>query len=129
MFEPLPATILVVDPARPVREALKLHLGAAGYEVVTAKDAVEAGRLVLENPPALLITDVGMPYLSGVELVTALRSDATLPTIPVVFLSAGEPSVEERRLRPIAWVKKPVDPQRVLDIAALHIADPAALAF
>src|ERR1041384_5489829 len=53
----MPATILVVDDDANVRELLKLHLSAAGYEVHVAADAIAAGYLVLRSPPDPLACD------------------------------------------------------------------------
>lgn len=53
------------DPG--MREMLRVHLCNAGYFVSMAEDAVVAGRLMLTMPPDLLIIDVEMPYLDGIE--------------------------------------------------------------
>ena len=86
----MPATILVVDDDANVRELLKLHLGAAGYEVHVAADAIAAGYLVLRSPPDLLICDVNMPHMDGFEFVSALKADTTIPHFPVIFLTTFE---------------------------------------
>jgi two-component system chemotaxis response regulator CheY len=114
--------ILVVDDAKFDRELLKLHLGNAGYEVLMAEDAVVAGKLVLLEAPDLIITDVNMPYMSGIEFITALRADRTIPDIPVVFLTSQEEIVQEtKRLRAAAYLKKPVQLDRLLQIVAFHV--------
>lgn len=115
--------ILVVDDARSVRELLRLHLSGAGYEVVVAEDAIEAGRAVLAKAPDLIITDVNMPYMDGIEFVAALRADRTLPYIPVIFLTSRDDVDEHARsLRAVAYFKKPVDAPRLLQAVALHVA-------
>lgn len=121
MFEARPK-ILVVDDARYVRELLKLHLENAGYDALVAEDAVVAGRLVLEDPPALIITDVEMPYMNGIEFVDVLRADQTLPHIPVVFLTSRDDAAQEaRHLGAAAYLRKPVNIERLLDIVGLHV--------
>src|SRR4051794_28613397 len=80
--------ILIVDDDECMRELLQLHLRLAGYEVAAAEDAVVAGRMVLASPPDLLVVDVEMPYMSGVEFVATLVADQTVPHIPVIFLTA-----------------------------------------
>lgn len=84
------ADILVVEDEEDTRALISRLLLAAGYEVRTAEDAVEAGYKVLERAPDLIITDIKMPYMSGVEFVAALRSDGSLPKIPVIYLTALE---------------------------------------
>ncbi len=75
------ARILVVDDARATRELVRLHLTNAGYEVKTAEDAIVAGRQALEKPPHLIITDIDLPYMSGLQFVAALRDDPAVADI------------------------------------------------
>src|SRR5882672_1734518 len=84
------ASILVVDDDESIRELLRLHLSAAGYEVHVAADAIAAGHLVLRSPPDLIISDISMPYMNGFEFVEALKADQSLPYIPVIFLTSME---------------------------------------
>jgi two-component system chemotaxis response regulator CheY len=115
--------ILVVDDARSIRELLRIHLSNAGYEVLLAQDAMEAARMVLAEPPDLIITDIAMPYMDGVEFVSALRADRTLPFIPVVFLTSREDVDEHARLlRAAAYFTKPVDAEKLLKVVELHTA-------
>lgn len=113
--------ILVVDDSRCVRELLQLHFRGAGYEVFGAEDAVVAGKLIVERLPDLLIVDVNMPYMSGVELVGAMRADPEVRDIPVIFLSSREDVAHEgHRLGAVACLTKPVAADRLLEVAALH---------
>ena len=116
------ARILVVDDAEYSRELLRVHLTNAGYQVETAEDAIAAGKRVLQEPPHLIITDVHMPFMSGIEFVSALRQDEEVAHIPVIFLSASEdPDGEDRRLRAAAWLRKPVNAERLLEVVALQV--------
>ncbi len=78
------ATILIVDDDKSMLQLLTLHLSNAGYKVLTAEDAVVAGRHVLKTRPDLIIADVSMPYMDGYELVAALKADSATRDIPVV---------------------------------------------
>ena len=84
------AHILVVDDDPMSRKLLSLNLTDAGYEVTTAEDAVAAGHCVVEQLPDLVIADFRMPYMSGVEFVAALRADASIPDLPVIFITSQE---------------------------------------
>src|SRR5205814_3106573 len=84
------AYILVVDDDESMRDLLRLHLTAAGYDVEVAADAIAAGYLVLKRPPDLIISDVNMPHMDGFEFIEALKADKTLPPIPVIFLTSME---------------------------------------
>ena len=116
------ARILVIDDSRSVRELLELHLRGAGYEALGAEDAVEAGKLIVERRPDLLIVDINMPYMSGLEFVAALRADPEVRAIPVIFLSSREDVAQEaRRLGAVACLTKPAAADHLLDIVALHV--------
>lgn len=81
------ATILVVDDDRDVRETLEDYLTEQGYRVVTAASA-EAALAVLEGVAVgLILTDVHMEAMSGVELCTHLKGDPRLQLTPVVLLT------------------------------------------
>lgn len=81
------ATILVVDDDRDVRETLEDYLTEQGYRVVTAASA-EAALAVLEGVAVgLILTDVHMGAMSGVELCTRLKGDPRLQLTPVVLLT------------------------------------------
>jgi CheY-like chemotaxis protein len=86
--------ILVVDDSADIRELLRLHLGDAGYRVVTAEDAVAAGHCVTHELPSLIIADYKMPYMNGVEFIAALRADPTIPDLPVVFITDTDATPE-----------------------------------
>jgi DNA-binding response OmpR family regulator len=78
--------ILIVDDDPCLLGLLRLHLQNAGYCVHVAEDAVVAGRMLLSCPPDLLIVDVNMPYMDGLEFVRAVKSEERLAHIPVIFL-------------------------------------------
>jgi DNA-binding response OmpR family regulator len=79
-----------VDDDPMSRKLLSLNLSDAGYDVTTAEDAVAAGHCVVEQLPDLVIADFRMPYMSGVEFVAALRADASIPDLPVIFITSLE---------------------------------------
>jgi two-component system chemotaxis response regulator CheY len=80
-------TILIVDDEAAIRELLKLELATAGYEVVLAEDALGAARLVREAKPDLMIVDAHMPYVSGLDFVSAVITDSSMPWVPVIFIT------------------------------------------
>ena len=116
------ATILVIDDDESIRDLLRMHLSAAGYEVHIAEDAIAAGYLVLRSPPDLIISDVNMPHLDGFELVMAMRGDAAYHGIPVIFLtSAAEGEHRGKELGAVAYVEKPVRADKLLAVVAAHM--------
>src|SRR3979409_248292 len=81
--------ILIVDHDRSIRELLQLHLSNAGYEALVAEDAIVAGRLILQSVPDLMIVEVDMPFMNGIEFVAPLKADGRTRDIPVVFLGSN----------------------------------------
>jgi DNA-binding NtrC family response regulator len=79
--------ILVIDDDADFRNLLRIHLSLAGYKVEIAEDGVVGGKALLERPPDLVLSDVSMPFLTGIELVSLIRSDEHAASIPVILLS------------------------------------------
>jgi DNA-binding response OmpR family regulator len=82
------AKILIIDDDYFFTELASLHLTLAGYTVQTAKDPAEGLRAIVDGPPDLILLDLDLPYLSGFEVLEALRSDPATPRIPVIILTA-----------------------------------------
>jgi class 3 adenylate cyclase len=83
-----PARILVVDDVADNVEILRMRLGTLGYEVVVAEDGEQALAKVREAPPDLILLDIMMPKIDGLEVVRRLKADASLPFIPVILVTA-----------------------------------------
>ena len=116
------AKILVVDDDESMRDLLRLHLSSAGYEVSIAPDGIAAGYQVLHRPPDLILCDVNMPDMDGFEFVAALRSDATLPHIPVIFLTSDEEGDQRgKELGAVGYLTKPVHADRLLKLVGQHV--------
>ena len=117
------ALILVVDDDESMRDLLRLHLSAAGYEVEVAEDAIAAGYKVLKRPPDLIISDINMPHMDGFEFIAALKADKTLPSIPVIFLTSFEEGDQRgKALGAVGYVTKPVMADKLLRLVARHVS-------
>lgn len=112
--------VLVIDDDPIMRELLQLHLVNAGYRVAVAEDGIAGGHAVLNNLPDVVVVDVDMPYMTGYELVEALKKDGATRNIPVVFLTSRD-DVRERagQLGAQAYLTKPVKANRLLELVAL----------
>ena len=80
--------ILVVDDVEDNREIVRARLESQGYLVSTADDGEAALAAVTAAPPDLILLDIMMPKLDGIETVKRLKADASLPFIPVILLTA-----------------------------------------
>jgi two-component system response regulator PilR (NtrC family) len=109
--------VLVVDDDRAVRAALKVNLSKAGIEVVMAESAEAALELVEEHPVDLVLTDVRMPGLGGLELLAALRPRH--PEIEVVVMTGYgnvDDAVAAMKAGAADYIIKPVSKQELLVI-------------
>ena len=118
-------SIVVIDNDRAQRTLVRLHLVNAGYEALEAEDAIEGGYLIARTSPALVICDVNTPYMSGYELLAALKADPLTQNIPVVFLAVDDVAERAQKLGAVAYLRKPVPPHRLLDIVGLFAGDAA----
>jgi diguanylate cyclase len=80
--------ILIVDDEEQVREPIAIYLQEEGYRTVIANDGAEAMAAVSQQRPDLVLADVYMPKMNGLELAQRLRSDPLTATIPIMMLSA-----------------------------------------
>ena len=83
-----PARILVVDDIADNVEILRMRLESLGYEIVVAEDGEQALAVVRETLPDLILLDIMMPKIDGLEVVRRLKADPTLPFIPVILVTA-----------------------------------------
>ena len=108
--------ILIVDDDASVRELLKLQLVGEGYEVELADDAIVAGRALMRSPPDLMLVDVAMPYLDGLDFVAALKADTTVPDVPAVFITGHGEVVSRAQALGVPCLMKPFSVEALLDV-------------
>ena len=117
--------ILVIEDEHVMRELLRLHLSSAGYAVDLAEDAITAGYALLKGAPDLIISDVEMPHMSGLDLLQALRSEEKLANVPVIFLTSFEEGeARARSLGALEYLGKPIRLDELLTVVRRHL--PAA---
>ena len=114
--------ILIVDDDASVRELLKLQLVGEGYEVELADDAIVAGRALMRSPPDLMLVDVAMPYLDGLDFVAALKTDSSAPDVPVVFITAHDDVSGRARALGVPFLKKPFTVEQLLQVVRRELA-------
>lgn len=92
----MPPIALVVDDSMLVRHTVCRFLEERGYEVESSTNGAEALQMVGCVRPDIVITDMIMPRMTGSELITALKSNPTTASIPIVIV-AGRSSAEQAR--------------------------------
>lgn len=109
--------LLVADDDEDILMLVQLRLSRSGFEVVVARDGEEALRLVREHRPDLVVLDVMMPKVTGIDVVRALRADPETVDVPVILLTArsSETDVEEGIAAGADdYVVKPFSPQELV---------------
>ncbi|MEU4558877.1 response regulator [Actinoplanes sp. NPDC023936] len=106
--------ILVVDDEPDLRFILRRILTRAGHEVTEAGDGATALTSVQETAPDLVVTDMMMPVMSGVELIRALRADPVTTAIPILVISGDAHLAVDAD----AALAKPYQRAEVLRVAA-----------
>lgn len=110
-------TIVVADDEAHITHVVCHKLSNAGFTTVVAHDGEEALELCLKHLPSMVITDLQMPYMSGLELSIALKEDERTSETPVLMLTARGYAIEQSELAKTNIKKvmsKPFSPREVL---------------
>jgi len=109
--------ILVVDDEPDVVRLLEFRLKKEGFDVIACGDGQSALKLADEEKPDLIILDIMMPLMDGMEVLRQIRSRRTTSRIPVIMLTAKTASVtvdEARQLWVSDYIMKPFDPEKLV---------------
>lgn len=102
--------ILIVEDEFEIRDILKMFLEDEGYEIVIAKDGNEGFEVIMKNKTDLIISDIMMPGLSGIELLNKVKSTPEILDIPFILMSAAAIPLEKIGVKKhSAFIKKPFD--------------------
>ena len=119
--------ILIADDDPQILRALRITLSARGYEVVTAADGKEALRLAVDKHPDLIVLDLGMPGLTGIEVIEGVRGWSQVPILVVSGRSDSLDKVDALDAGADDYVTKPFAADELLArIRALSRRTPAA---
>jgi two-component system, OmpR family, alkaline phosphatase synthesis response regulator PhoP len=80
--------ILVVDDSSDVRDLLSWMLATSGFQVITAEDGLSGLTMAEAERPDLIITDISMPRLDGIEMIIRLRKQLQFSKVPILVISA-----------------------------------------
>ncbi len=88
--------ILVVDDCQTTRKLLSLYLTSSGYQVVTAVNGIDALEKLGKDKINLVVSDMNMPFMNGIELVKNIRSIPELSELPVLMVTTESEEGEKR---------------------------------
>ena len=113
--------ILLVDDSASVRQVAGIALRRAGYETLEASNGKEGLALLDGGKLNLIVSDVNMPVMNGIEFLKAVKQHPTSKYTPVIMLTteAGDDLKQQgREAGAKAWIVKPFQPQTLLDAVA-----------
>jgi len=105
------AKVLIAEDDRDTREVLAFYLDSLGYEVMTAPHGSTAISLAQQRRPDILLTDINMPNVDGLELIRRLRADRVLGRVPILAMTAygTERAEKAMAMGADACLAKPLD--------------------
>ncbi|MEN8800348.1 MAG: response regulator, partial [Thiogranum sp.] len=83
-----PLSVLIVDDSLSVRKSLSQLVADAGYQPIAARDGLEAVELLAEHKPDIVLADLEMPRMTGLELTSHIRADGNLADLPVIMITS-----------------------------------------
>ncbi|MBU0479580.1 MAG: response regulator [Proteobacteria bacterium] len=112
-------TIMTVDDSASVRQMVNFTLSGAGYGVIEAEHGKDALAKLKAATVNMIITDLNMPEMDGIELVRAVRNDPALKFMPIVLLTTESQDTkkqEGKQAGATGWIVKPFKPEQLLGV-------------
>lgn len=109
--------ILIVDDCDTTRKLLSYIMRGRGYKIISASNGIEALEKLATNPVDLIVTDLNMPQMDGLELSKNLRSSEAYRNIPIIMVTteAGEGDKKMGAEAGVTkYLVKPISPQKLL---------------
>lgn len=111
--------VLIVDDAKTIRQQVNFTLKKGGYDVVEAEDGIDGINKLKENRDiALIVSDINMPNLNGLEMVKQINEDPNLPHPPILILTtegASEYVAQAKAAGAKGWIIKPFKPESLIE--------------
>jgi two-component system chemotaxis response regulator CheY len=110
-------TVLVVDDAMTVRNLAKFALNKGGYTILEAEDGLVGLKTLETNKVDLIISDLNMPNMNGLEMAKAIKSNPELASIPIFMLTteaSQQVAMQGKEIGIMAWIVKPFVPDKLL---------------
>ena len=113
-------TILCVDDSASMRQTIKLTLAVNGYRIVEAVDGLDGLDKAAAHAIDLVITDLNMPRMDGLEFIGELRKLPAFKGVPIVFVTTESDDAKRAAAKAAgatAWITKPFAPDHLLKVA------------
>lgn len=122
MAKKITKRIMIVDDSMTIRMMLNMTLTDAGYEVIEARNGREALILLSEASVDMLVTDLNMPHLDGIDLATAARRLPGGRFMPIIMLTTESEDLKKENAKSVgvsAWITKPFKAQQLLGVVQM----------
>ncbi|HMX17225.1 MAG TPA: response regulator, partial [Rhodocyclaceae bacterium] len=116
--------IMVVDDSLTVRKITGRLLAREGYQVIAAKDGVDALEQALDIVPDVMLVDIEMPRMDGFDLTRNVRADARLKDVPIIMITSRIADKHRNYAREIGvnhYLGKPYDEDELLRLIAGYV--------
>lgn len=113
--------ILAVDDSKTMRDMINFTLEGAGYDVTLAVDGSDGFLKLKDNSIDLIITDINMPIMNGIELIEKIRTDGSYRSTPILILTTeagSELKQQGQAAGATGWIVKPFVPEKLLKVVA-----------
>ena len=117
--------IMTVDDAASVRQMVSFTLQEAGYDVIEAVDGQDALEKINASKIDMLITDMNMPNMGGIELILKVRAISSIKFIPIIMLtteSQASKKQEGKKAGATGWIVKPFRPEQLVAVVKKVLA-------
>ena len=89
--------VLIVDDCRTTRKLLGFYIKSKGFDVTTAENGLDAMSKVAQGGVNVIITDLNMPFMDGIELIKTLKADPSCSHIPVLMVTTERDAEEKKK--------------------------------
>ncbi len=112
-------TILLVDDSNSIRESVSFFLEESGFSIIKAIDGSNGLEKLENSTPDMIITDLHMPNMNGIELIREVRKNEKFKRLPILLLTTEtlkEKKLEAKNAGATAWLNKPFDKKKLMKV-------------
>ena len=111
-------TILIIDDSESIREIVSFTLENEGYKVLVGEDGQKALKFLDNGPIDLILTDLHMPVMNGIEFIKVVRNNPNHKSVPILFLTTESQTakkMEAKEAGATGWIIKPFVPAKLIE--------------
>lgn len=111
------AKFLIVDDSKSMRQMIEMTLTDEGHDVIAAEDGVDALSKAAGKKFDVIVTDINMPNMNGLELIAELRQKPEFKSTPILCLtteSGSDMKTKGKQAGATGWIVKPFEPEKLI---------------